>query len=307
MRAPKAGLVVLLLLVAGCSTPSEPSGTPAPSASPSMAPETQRPGESSVAETRLLEGETRTDFHLTGCLDPRMLFLLDPTAAQTLLPHGFTAADAGGLVQFTGVLPSSPVPVGRAVGGYDFLACATDSLGGGSAAFSQVGILVNPPNLGARTPVDPATFDLYLLALHVDQPAWHALALASGFTPQDAPLATIASQVHELAAGQHQGAGNVAVGGPLGEATYGVASAANPLDIRARYWHVAENGTFYFEFRLKEEVRAGPILTCSHAEGSAFAKVAGTTSCTTQTRFAAVGLDTTVEGTAYWVPGVLPV
>lgn len=305
--ARAALLAVLLLAVAGCAAPDPDAGTASASTvAPSESSGPAEPTESSVPETKRLDGEVRTDFHLDGCLDPRMLFVLDPDEAQALLPPGFTAADASDLVQFTGVLPSSPIPSGRAVGGYDFLACAGDSVSGGAAAFSQVGILVNAPDLGERTPVDDATFDLYLLAFHADQPAWSDWARASGFSAEEAPHATIVSEASEVVADQHRGAGHVAVGEAVADALYLLASGGNELDIRARYWHVGANGTAYLEFRLREEVRAGVIPTCTHAEGSAYAKVAGGTTCAQQGRFAAVGLDTTVDGTRYWIPGVFP-
>ena len=309
MRAPTA-LLLALVLVAGCAAPepaADADGTSAPTFEPSTVAPSQAPGESSVKETIRLDDEVLTEFELTGCLNPRMLFVLDPADAQALLPAGFTAADVALLTQFAGVEGPLPVGTGRAVGGYDFLSCAHDTLSNGSAAFSQVGILVNPPDLGERTPVDPTTFDLYLLALHVDQSAWQELALRSGFNLVEAPLAEINSQATDVAAGQHQGIGSVLTPAPLAEARYGLPSAGRELDFRARYWHVGTNGTFYLEFHLTEEVRAGAIATCTHGEGSAFAKVSGTTTCSAQPRFAAVGLDTSIEGGAYWLPGLFPV
>jgi hypothetical protein len=309
MRLPLALAALLLIgLLAGCTTqaptPSS-AATLSASASATAAP-LQKPGETSVKETKQLAGEVRTRFDWGGCLDPRMLFVLDPAAAQALLPPGFKAADVTGLLQFTGVVSDSPVPAGRAVGGYDFLACGNDTLTGGPVGFSQVGVLVETPDLGNRTPVEKAAFDLYLLAFHTDSPAWRALALASGFKPGEAPLSTVVSQQSDVGADNHAGSGIVSAPEPLGQATYAVPSVGNPLDFRARYWHVGDNGTFYFDFRLKETVRAGAIPTCTHAPGSAFQKVSGTTTCTTESRFAAVGLGTTVAGTAYWIPGVFP-
>jgi hypothetical protein len=253
-----------------------------------------------------VQGESHVNFQLTDCLDPRMLFVLDPAAAQALLPAGFHAADATALVQFTGAPFGSPFPAGQGVGGYDFLSCAGDTLSNGSVAFSEVGILVQPPDLGDRTPVEKATYDLYLIALHTTSPAWQAWALKSGYLPAEAPLAAIASSAPDSGLDNHVGTGSVTVASPLGAAQYAVPAAGRDLDLQARYWHVGANGTSYLDFHLKENVRAGPIASCTHAAGSAFEKVSGTASCSTERRFAAVGLGTQVAGTAYWLPGSFP-
>src|SRR5687767_5243815 len=67
-----------------------------------QAPAPQVPGNSSVDETIKVVNETRTNFVMTGCLNPRMLFGLEPEYAQSLVPPPFEAADVTGLVQFTG-------------------------------------------------------------------------------------------------------------------------------------------------------------------------------------------------------------
>jgi hypothetical protein len=303
-------LSALALALAGCADPGPApgaTGEPAPSAQPGAAAPPSPPGPE-PADGRLdanVTGEARTNFALQGCLNPRMLFVLEPAAAQALLPPGFTAADVTALTQFTGLPFPSPVPAGQAVGGYDFLACAGNTLDGGPVAFSQVGILVQPPDLGDRTPLEPATYDLYLLALHSDRPAWHALALASGFLPDEAPLAAIASAAADHG-GNQLGSGSVTVDGLLGSADYVLPAAGQPLQANARYWHVGANGTSYLDFHITETVHAGAIAACSHAAGSAFEKVAGTASCGSERRFAAVGLGSEVSGTAYWLPGVFP-
>jgi hypothetical protein len=300
--------LVALVALTGCTgTAHPPAAGPSGTAQPEPEPASvSAPVEPPVGRLdAAVQAEVRTNFDLKDCLNPRMLFILDPEAAQALLPAGFKAADATGLVQFTGAPFGSPVPAGKAVGGYDFLSCAGNTLDGGAAAFSQVGILVQPPDLGARTPLENATYDLYLIALHGDRPAWHALALASGFTPDEAPLAAIASQAADQGAGR-LGSGVVAVGAPLGSADYALPAAGRDLSLQARYWHVGANGTSYFDFHLTETVYAGPILSCAHAPGSAFEKVSGTQVCADEPRFAAVGVGTQAAGTAYWLPGVFP-
>lgn len=310
MTSPSALICLLLaLVVAGCAQADSEATSSAPptSSEPTVSEETQRPGESSVRETLQVDGETRTVFDLSGCLNPRLLFVLDPAEAQALLPPGFRTADVTDLTQFVNPDLRSPLPANRAVGGYDLLSCATDSLSGMTATFSQVGILVQPPNLGDRTPTDNATFDLYLIALHVGQPAWQEFLLKSGFTAETAPIVTVESEAADLLLDNHQGSGSVAIGEPLAEAAYVLPSAGNPLDFRARYWHVGANGTFYMDFRLQETVRAGAIPTCSHAEGSVFAQVTGTTTCLDGERFVAAGLDTEIQGVAFWTPNVFPI
>jgi hypothetical protein len=312
MRRLAATALLAALLLAGCSSPRD--GAPAPTAtgtetlsdtaSPTVAPQMTPDPAGGRLDASVL-AEARTNFNLTGCLNPRMLFILDPEAAQALLPPGFKAADATGLVQFTGAPFGSPVPAGKAVGGYDFLSCAGNTLDGGPAAFSQVGILVQPPDLGERTPLENATYDLYLLALHVDRPAWRTLALESGFTDAQAPLADIVSEAGDHGAGR-LGSGSVAVGAALGSADYALPATGRELNLQARYWHVGANGTSYVDFHLTETVYAGSIQSCAHAPGSAFEKVSGTRSCSTEARFAAVGVGTEVAGTAYWLPGVFP-
>lgn len=301
-----ATLLVLLLAAAGCSSPPKPAVQPVapPTADPTPEP-SEAPSPAGRLDTRV-ESESRTNFDLGGCLNPRMLFFLEPAQAQALLPPGFKAADATGLVQFTGLPVGSPVPSGKAVGGYDFLSCANNTLDGAPVAFSQVGILVQPPDLGDRTPTDAATYDLYLLALHSDRPAWHSLALASGFNPEEAPLAAIASAFDDQGAGNGLGTGAVTASAALASAEYVLPAAGRELDLQARYWHLAANGTAYFDFHLHETVRAGSITACAHAAGSAFEKVTGTQSCAGEPRFAAVGTGTRVAGTAYWLPGVVP-
>lgn len=301
-----AALALLALALAGCSGPGEspaPADGPVPTtaSAPMPTPEAPAPGRLDAS----VLGESRTNFDLTDCINPRMLFVLDPAEAQAMLPPGFVAADVTALTQFTGAPLGSPIPAGRAVGGYDFLSCAGNTLDGGPVAFSQVGILVQAPDLGDRTPLEPATYDLYLLALHSDRPAWNALALASGFTATEAPVAEISSAAADHA-GAALGSGSVVVGEPLGAADYVLPPASRDLDLRARYWHVGSNGTAYFDFQLLETVYAGAITTCTHAPGSAFERVSGTTSCGSQERFAAVGLGTQVAGTAYWLPGTFP-
>jgi len=316
MTIPHAVAAAVALLataaLAGCSGGAAPHASPPPQADMQAAEphsSTPAPAAASPPAGRLdanVTGEVRRNFDLTGCLDPRMLFVLDPGAAQALLPPGFKAADATALVQFTGAPFGSPVPAGQAVGGYDFLSCGGNTLDNASVAFSEVGILVQPPDLGARTPLQPATYDLYLLAFHTTSPAWQALALASGYTPSQAPLAKIASAAPDAGLDNHLGSGLVSTAGPLGAAEYAVPAAGRDLDLEARYWHVGANGTGYLDFHLSENVRAGPITSCTHAAGSVFAEVAGTVSCTTEKRFAAVGLGTRVAGTSYWLPGVFP-
>ena len=310
MRPPISLAILAAVLVAasGCSDPAPQvsSDPPAPGATPTPADTAPEAPEAPAGRLDAsVQGEWRTNFDLTGCLNPRLLFILEPAAAQALLPPGFVAADVTALTQFTGLPFGSPVPAGKAVGGYDFLSCAGNTLDGGAVAFSQVGILVQPPDLGDRTPYEPATYDLYLLALHSNRSAWHDLALASGFLPEEAPLAEIASAAQDHGAGV-LGAGLVTVDVPLGAADYVLASAGRELDLQARYWHVGADGTSYLDFHLRETVHAGAIPTCSHAAGSAFAKVAGTQTCAGEERFAAVGLGTEVAGTAYWLPGTFP-
>lgn len=305
-----ASSLAALLLLAGCAEPASPADDPVTPTATSSATTTSAaslaPEQSGIEDERV-EGEFRLNFNMTGCLNPRILFFLDPDDAQALLPTGFVAADAADLLKFTGAPFGSPVPTGRAVGGYDFLSCASDSLAGGPAAFSQVGILVQPPNLGERTPVGEATYDLYLLALHVDGPAWTGLAARLGFADTEAPLSTIASAANDHGGGNHLGSGSVTVGSPVASADYQLPSAGRVLDLQARYWHASANGTSYLDFHLREDVRAGTVSMCSHAAGSAHAAVSGTQSCGGESRFAAVGLDSNVAGTAYWLPGVFPV
>lgn len=303
--------LALLAALAGCTGPpaTEPTApAPAPGIDEAAPPATPppEPGPPGRRLDASVAGEQRTNFDLSGCINPRMLFVLEPAAAQALLPAGFVAADVTALTQFTGAPFGSPMPAGQAVGGYDFLSCASNTLDGGPVAFSQVGILVEAPDLGDRTPLEPATYDLYLLALHSNQPVWQALALASGFRPDEAPLAEIASSAQDQGGGNVLGSGSVRVGANLGAADYVLPAASRDLDVRARYWHVGANGTAYFDFQLRETVKAGAIPTCSHAAGSAFAAVSGTTLCSGERRFAAVGLGTEVAGTAYWMPGVFP-
>src|SRR5687768_15461521 len=110
MSSPLALSAALALLslsaLAGCSdaTPAEPAPPPemadeepSPVPSPSAAPE-QPQGRLDAS----VQGESRTNFDLTGCLNPRMLFILEPARAQALLPPGFVAADVTALTQFTG-------------------------------------------------------------------------------------------------------------------------------------------------------------------------------------------------------------
>ncbi|MEA3136145.1 MAG: hypothetical protein QOC71_426 [Thermoplasmata archaeon] len=307
LRAAPA-LLALLVALAGCS--DDPPATAAPS--PTTEPTTSMtadpvPEEPAGRLDATVLGESRTNFDLTDCLNPRILFVLEPADAQALLPPGFTAADVTALTQFTGAPFGSPVPAGRAVGGYDFLSCTGNTLDNGSVAFSQVGILVQPPDLGDRTPLEPATYDLYLLALHSNKPAWHALALSMGFSPEEAPLAEIASAATDHGGGNVLGSGSVSVGTPLGAADYVLPAAGRQLDLQARYWHVSAAGTSYLDFHLDETVQAGAIPTCTHAAGSAFEKVSGVQTCGAESRFAAVGIGTQVAGTAYWLPGVFPV
>jgi hypothetical protein len=302
-------LFLLTAALAGCLQRGHPA--PAPAAPGMTATAAAAPTEASPSDPPPPAPAAAAPFphevRLSGCLNPRMLFFLDPTAAQALLPPGYKAADATGLLRYVGFPQPPAVATGRAVAGYDFLSCAKGSLDSGPQSFSEIGVFIDPPAFGNTSGSEATNLDLYLLGLHTTSPAWRALLQSAGFDPQETLAATIASAQAIDPAGFIQGQGSVAGSAPLATATWDGAADGNPLSIHGRYWHSNAVGTFYLDFRLDETVYAGAIASCTHAPGSSYEQVSGTRTCTNQPRFAAVGVNSTIAGGMHWQPGQWPV
>ncbi|MEA3202645.1 MAG: hypothetical protein QOI63_311, partial [Thermoplasmata archaeon] len=197
MRLPSRLVLAFLLgaALAGCLQ----KGTPAPAASatemptePAVVVQAHGPANPVPAAPAPASPFPR-EVKLSGCLNPRMLFFLDPAAAQALLPPGYKAADATGLLRYIGFPQPPAVATGRAVAGYDLLSCKESSLDGGPQKFSEVGVFIDPPDVGNATSGEATNLDLYLLGLHSTSPAWRSLLEAGGFDPQETLLATIDS------------------------------------------------------------------------------------------------------------------
>jgi hypothetical protein len=308
---PSRSLAILLAaLLAGCvqAQAPAPGGTDTGTAAP--APVAEAP--SAEPEPAPLQPATAPaspfphEFWLEGCLNPRMLFFLDPAVAQANLPPGYKAADATGLLRYMGFPQPPAVATGRAVAGYDFLSCPRGSLGAGEQRFSEVGIFIDSPSFGNGTPAVATNLDLYLLAFHTTSPDLQRLLLAGGFQPNEALLGTIDSGQSFTADTAFKGHGAIAAGAPLASADWAGMGSGNALAVHGRYWHTVDAGTFYIDFKLDELVYAGAIASCAHAEGSAYERATGTKSCGPEPRFAAVGVNSTIAGGMHWMPGVRP-
>lgn len=312
MARPSTPLLLAFLLaaaLAGCVQRSAPITSTTTKAEPRLmvpaeAPPPLPPSGAPAAPLVPVSPFPR-EYGLSGCLNPRMLFFIDPAVAQASLPPGYKAADATGLLRYVGFPQPPAVATGRAVAGYDFLSCTNSSLDGGAQRFSEVGIFVDAPTFGGKPLGNATNLDLYLLALHTPSPAWRALLASGGFAPDEALDATIAATEAD-APGVLQGSGSVAGGAQLAAAAWDGPANGNALTVHARYWHAAAAGTFYLDFQLKETVYAGAIASCTHAAGSSYERVSGTRSCTTEPRFAAIGLGSAIAGGMHWMAGVQP-
>lgn len=311
---PRAWAAALLLAftLAGCVQKATPAASATETPPPATLSQSHTDAPAPAARNATTPAKAAAlpphEFRLDGCLNPRMLFFIDPATAQANLPPGYHAADATGLMRYLGFPQPPAVTTGRAVAGYDFLSCSGSSLDGGAPQrFSEVGVFIDPPNFGNRTPAVATNLDLYLLALHTTSPAWQAALAANGFPPADSLLARIDSGQSLVGPTLLQGHGAVAGEGvALASASWSGAANGNALSVHGRYWHSVDAGTFYLDFRLDETVYAGAIDACAHAAGSAYARASGTTSCGPEPRFAAIGVNSTIGGGIHWMPGVQP-
>lgn len=244
-------------------------------------------------------------YTLEGCLNPRMLFFLDPEVAQANLPPGYKAADAVGLMRYLGFPQPPSIATGRAVAGYDFLGCDKASFNVGPAHFSQVGIFIDAPKMGNDT-TQATNLDLYLLSMATDSPSWRNLLVESGFPAELVLNATIKSNQDILPGDVYSGHGDVSLGSRLATADWSGQDTGGPLAIHARYWHSTSAGTVFLDFNLDERVSAGAITACTHAAGSTYETATDTKSCGPEPRFAAVGVEGKIEGGIHSAPGRQP-
>lgn len=245
-------------------------------------------------------------YELDGCANHRFFFPLEPAYAQSLLPPGFAWKDASFVLDVFHLPRPSQFSAGTAVGGYDTVVCALDSLSGGELRFSNTFVIVQEPDIPG---IEPADADFYVFAAYLNRPEWAGL-----LGPSDGPFVMAQIEAAMPSAMMPEGfASSVKIGDEvLVQVSYQLPPAkelAAEADFTGRAWHVSPNGTTYYEVRQTPHREApGVPLECNHLAGSWFERVAASTSCEPGQGIAVAGIDQDdAQGVLRWMPGVFPV
>jgi hypothetical protein len=201
----------------------------------------------------------------TGCGIAAILFLVEPAQAQRSLPPGFRAADVGRLL--------GTADTGKAAFFLEAWQCDRHELAPAGLRVGEVSIYVEPPTVeGAQGQADD---HFYYHSIYSDNETFLEVVRAANITTDEGRI--------ELSMGTQPS------GGSQGSArvrdpelvlfTLGWnAPAQQPLDTRARLWHVSPDGVSYFDYHLQTTAVAGSG-SCTARPGSGLAEALGVTSC----------------------------
>lgn len=238
MRALLPAISVLLL--AGCATTTQDLLAPPPS---------------DPVATFL------SSYSAKNCSEGGLALLVEPAAAQALLPEGYQPRDAG---DFFGL----GIPTGKAVVYLNAQRCETSTLAS-PLTEGQMNVYVVPPDAAL-----PAAFDFYELDFATETPEVLAKFAGVGWngTMGDVALAPAALP---------RGAAAV---GAVANATIAWFSfdvdtpAENPLDGIGRFWRETQNGLARADHRLTTTLTAG-AASCELGVGTPPAVALGKTEC----------------------------
>jgi hypothetical protein len=236
--------LALALGLSGCVAPPPGTAPPTPS-------------------TPALSGNAPFAFNFTSpsCQETDLLFFVDTPTAQKLLPPGFHAADA------TGLVGSLPAASGKSVYVVADIVCASSTIGPiGESAF---GVFVDPPKVnGSRA---AATFDFYEPYRYVDGANESAPFAAMGW---DAGPGRVTSTATPTGGASTLQANSTT----LLTATLTIPPPGAAFSGIGRFWHATALGLGYMDYKAASNQRLGGA-DCTLADGSPYAKLAGTTTC----------------------------
>lgn len=244
-----AGLLLVALLLAACTSAPGPNPSPTTGTSPSGG-----------ADAPFVLPNNASD-----CTEVSPAVFIEPAAAQRFLPAGFRPGDAKDFLGLPGAMTGKAVVLITAV------KCKTSPWAPDGYSEGAVAIFVQPPNVPG---VQASPSNMYELGRATNQANLSSLLAAVGWHQ-------IGNSVENaFTAAPPTGSGRVSdVAGAV--YSYGVAvepaSVDFPVDIR--WWHNATLGLAFFDYKFTAKAQFGALQQCTFRAGSFAANITGGTGC----------------------------
>ena len=225
------GTAALVLLLSGCLGGGE--------AEPTETPEPTGPVYDATQPLSV-------NYNANQCREAFVVALVEQAVAQKNLPKGYKAKDAQGLLGL-------PIAAGRYALWVNALNCAQSEFALGGIDEGGYGVFVEAPKVeGERA---KATYDFYEFGRYTSKE--ETLDLLRSFD-YGALEGTVDATITPQAGGVTTGSGQVRNDEGAVVYSLGLTAPANqPLKVRARFWHEAENGTGYFDYVVDTTVAQG--------------------------------------------------